>query len=148
VNAQPAHTRHSSTIAQGASVALRSPWLLAGSLALMLGTSGCVAHAATAAAVTVDEPVVEVETVPVAVESYPRQYYQGEYVYLVDGSWYYRRRGHWVVYTVEPRALVDVRLGYEARFGAHYRPHAEVASPAPRPHAPASHGHKNGHKKH
>ena len=143
MNAQNTHTPLSSRIAEGASLALRSPWMLAAGLACMLGASGCVAHATTAAAVTVDEPVVEVETVPVEIESYPRHYYQGEYVYLVDGQWYYRRRGHWVVYTVEPRALVNVRVGYQARFGAHYRPHAEVASPAP-----ASRGHRHGPRKH
>ena len=123
-----------SRIAEGASSALRSPWLLCTGLALMLGTSGCVAHATTGAAVVVDEPEVDVETVPVAIESYPRYYYGGDYVYLVDGRWYHHRHGHWVTYTVEPRPLVDVRVGFQARYGAHYRPRPEVASPPARPH--------------
>jgi hypothetical protein len=107
-----------------------------------MGAVGCVARATTAAAVVVDEPVVEVTTVPVMIESYPRHYYRGAYVYLVDGRWYYRASGRWVVYSTEPQALASVRVGYETKLGRHHRPRPEVASPEPR-----SRGKKRGHDK-
>ena len=99
--------------------------------ALAITGAGCYARAG--GGVVVEEPTVEVETVPVEVESYPSYYYGGSYVYLVDGHWYTRARGHWHVYRVEPRALASVRVSYEAKFGAHYRPRPENASPRPRP---------------
>jgi hypothetical protein len=143
VNVRTALSPLSSKIAEGALRNHPSRWTLVGFFALMMGTTGCVARATTGAVVVVDEPVVEVATVPVMIESYPRHYYRGSYVYLVDGQWYYRAHGRWVVYRTEPRALVKVRAGYQAKLGVHYRPNAEVASPAPRPH-----GKKKGHHKH
>lgn len=129
-----------STIAQGTVRGLRSGWTLVGLVALALGTLGCVARATTGAAVVVEEPVVEVATVPVLIESYPRHYYRGTYVYLVDGRWYYRASGRWVVYRSEPQALVSVRVGYETKLGRHHRPRPDLASPDPR-----SRGKKKGH---
>jgi hypothetical protein len=90
----------------------------------------------------VEEPAVEVETAPVAVETvpvaeidyYPSYVYGGTNVYLVDGSWYYRSGGRWVVYRREPRALASVRVSYEAKYGRHYRPRHENASPPPHVH--------------
>jgi hypothetical protein len=117
--------------------------MLVGLFAVMMGTVGCLARVSTASAVVVDEPVVEVATVPVTIESYPRHYYRGAYVYLVDGRWYYRASGRWVVYRTEPQALVNVRVGYQAKLGTHYRPSPEVASPEPR-----QRGKKKGHHKH
>jgi hypothetical protein len=47
------------------------------------------------------------------------------------------------VYRTEPQALVNVRVGYQAKLGTHYRPSPEVASPEPR-----QRGKKKGHHKH
>jgi hypothetical protein len=108
---------------------------------LILGTAGCVARATTRAAVVVDEPVVTVETVPIAVETvpveveaYPSYYYGGTYVYLVDGRWYTRASGRWVIYRREPVVLARARVHLEAQSGRHYRPHPEMASPTVRSH--------------
>ncbi len=120
-----------STISGSAPRAAASRWLFAGLFASLLGAAGCQARATTAASVQVEEPVMEVATVPVAIETYPRHAYQGRYVYLVDGRWYYRARGRWVVYTAEPVALARVRVGFEASARAHGRSHPEIASPRP-----------------
>ena len=100
--------------------------------ALTLGTAGCYARASTGAALVYTEPVVEVQTVPAQIEYYPSYVYRGSNVYLVDGQWYYRARGRWVVYRSEPRVLADVRVRYEHNYGRHYRPRPEMASPPPR----------------
>jgi len=102
---------------------------------LVLSATGCYARTAGSASVVYsepvvyDEPVVVVQTVPVEIESYPRHRYRGSFVYLVDGRWYWRSRGRWVVYRSEPRDLATVRVSYEARYGRHYRPRNENASP-------------------
>jgi hypothetical protein len=107
---------------------------LAGLLSLALGAlaldcAGCYARAGMRGGVVVEEPAVEVETVPVdvqtmpvEVESYPSYAYGGSSVYLVDGRWYRRSGGSWVVYRGEPRPLASARVSYEARYGRHYRP--------------------------
>ncbi|MEZ4302750.1 MAG: hypothetical protein R3B70_47950 [Polyangiaceae bacterium] len=145
MNAQTNTAPLSSRIAEGAARTLRSRWTMLGFLALMLTPVGCVARASAGTAVVVDEPVVEVSTVPVAVETYPRHYYHGHYVYLVGGRWYYRAHGRWVVYRTEPRALATarVRIQASAKVKAHGHAHhgPEVASPPP-------HGKKKGHHKH
>jgi hypothetical protein len=130
-------------MAEGLVRDVRSRWTLVGLSALMMGTTGCLARVTTASAVVVEEPVVEVATVPVTIESYPRHHYRGAYVYLVDGRWYYRASGRWVVYRTEPQALVKVRMGYEAKLGRHHRPQSEIASPTPH-----QRGKKKGHHKH
>lgn len=100
--------------------------------ALALGSVGCYARARGGAALVYEEPTVAVETVPVAIESYPAYTYNGSYVYLVDGRWYHRAHNRWVAYRVEPRALASVRVSYEAKYGRNYRPRHEAASPRPR----------------
>ena len=140
MNTKTTHSPLFSTIAEGAVRGLRSRWTLVGLFSLALGTVGCVARATTATAVVVDEPVVEVATVPVLIESYPRHYYRGTYVYLVDGRWYYRASGRWVAYRSEPQALASGRVSYETKLGRHYRPRPDLASPEPR-----SRGKKKGH---
>jgi hypothetical protein len=142
MNAETTHCPLFTTAANSAVRGLRSRWPFVGLFALALASVGCVARATTRAAVVVEEPVVEVATVPVMIESYPRHYYRGSYVYLVDGRWYYHARGRWVVYRTEPQALVSVRLGYEAKARTHYQRRPEAASPEPR-----SRGKKKGHHK-
>lgn len=118
--------------------------LLAAACALAMGSAGCEAHAYTTGSAVVAEPVaeaevdttpVEVQTVPVYVESYPSYVYRGRTVYLVDGHWYHRSNNHWRTYRVEPQGLASVRVSYEARFGRHYRPRVENASPVAHPHS-------------
>lgn len=79
-------------------------------LALGLGlvvslSAGCVVRAGAAA----DYPVVEVQTVPATIETYPHVVYQGRTTYLVDDRWYYRRGERWVVYQREPAELTRHR---------------------------------------
>jgi hypothetical protein len=91
---------------------------LLGVLALPLSSSGCTATAGVGADVeyAYDYPVYEVQTVPVAIEAYPRYYYRGSYVYLVDGRWYHQRPGgRWVVYREEPPQLRAHRVDYYGR---------------------------------
>jgi len=130
-------------------IPFRAPWLVA-VCALAIGSAGCYAHAYTSGSAVVEEPVVqaevdtapvEVQTVPVYVESYPSYMYSGRTVYLVDGRWYHRSGNHWRVYRAEPQALASVRVSYEARFGRHYRPRVENASPAVHPHPRPHHHH-------
>jgi hypothetical protein len=108
--------------------------------ALALATTGGYARAGMRGGVVYEQPTVEVETapvevetVPVEIESYPSYAYGGSSVYLVEGRWYRRAGGRWVVYRAEPRQLATVRVSYEARYGRHYRPRPENASPRPRP---------------
>ena len=104
-------------------------------LGLALGTAGCYARGSARAAVVYSEPVqdepvvVVVQTVPAEIESYPQHQYRGAYVYLVDGRWYGRSSGRWVVYRREPRELASVRVSYESKYGHHYRPRNDHASP-------------------
>jgi len=76
-----------------------------------LGLSACMASGELVASY----PVVEVQTVPVQIESYPRYAYAGSYAYLVDDRWYYRSRGRWVVFREEPRELRTYRVEHARR---------------------------------
>src|SRR5262245_37885694 len=100
----------------------------------LLGATGCVAEVHTRAAAPAhatvtyqefavyEEPVVHIAAAPVHVETYPRVYYRGTYVYYVDGRWYYPSRHGWVYYREEPRALVHYRVDFE-RHGHHHHHH-------------------------
>ncbi|WP_155798142.1 hypothetical protein [Sorangium cellulosum] len=99
----------------------------------LLGATGCAAEVHTRAAapatvtyeeVTVyEEPVVHVATAPAYIETYPRVYYRGSYVYYVDGRWYYPSRNGWVYYRAEPRALVHHRVDFDRRRAHHHVHH-------------------------
>lgn len=92
------------------------------SLAWLCGAlGGCYASAGAYA-----EPAyVEVDTVPTHVEVYPRYYYGGRTVYLVDGRWYYRRGPRWVYYREEPVELHRHRVYVERAPRAPARRHQE-----------------------
>ncbi|WP_438017792.1 hypothetical protein WMF18_01265 [Sorangium sp. So ce315] len=91
----------------------------------VLGATGCAAEVRTRtvarapATVTyqefavVEEPVVHIMAPPAYIETYPRVYYRGTYVYYVDGRWYYPSRHGWVYYREEPRALVRYRVEFD-----------------------------------
>lgn len=89
---------------------------------MALGTTGCMAtvDAQPAYVVTSEAPVVAsappvvyVESAPANIETYPREYYGGRYVYLAGGRWYSRSPRGWVVYHREPAPLVHRRVVIE-----------------------------------
>lgn len=95
-----------------------------------------------------EEPVVYVSTVPVDIESHPRVYYRGSYVYYVDGRWYAPSRRGWSYYSSEPRALVSHRVQFERTYPrvqtrtvvhAEAAPHVRVEAPRVHVEAPRVH---------
>ncbi|WP_437677123.1 hypothetical protein [Sorangium sp. So ce131] len=115
----------------------------------LLGATGCVAEVRTRTVATApppvvtyrevtvyEEPVVHIGAAPAHIETYPRVYYRGSYVYYVDGRWYYPSRHGWVYYREEPRALVHHRVDFERRRPQqHYRAYpATTYAPMRAPH--------------
>lgn len=91
---------------------------------LMVGAIGCYAYA---------EPAyVEARAAPVEVYQYPRTYYEGRPVYLVNGRWYFVDRGRWHYYRSEPRPLYRERVYIEQAPAAPRRRYYEHYE-APRP---------------
>ncbi|WP_437756407.1 hypothetical protein [Sorangium sp. So ce1389] len=123
----------------------------------VLGATGCAAEVHTRtvapapATVTyrefavVEEPVVHIAAAPVHVESYPRVYYRGTYVYYVDGRWYYPSRHGWVYYREEPRALVHYRVEFDRDRHHH---HQHTYREAPRRPAETRVEHRRHHVEH
>ncbi|WP_437508003.1 hypothetical protein [Sorangium sp. So ce1099] len=123
----------------------------------VLGATGCAAEVHTRtvapapATVTyrefavVEEPVVHIAAAPVHVESYPRVYYRGTYVYYVDGRWYYPSRHGWVYYRDEPRALVRYRVEFDR--DRHHHHHHTYRETTRRP-EPARVEHRRHHVEH
>jgi hypothetical protein len=72
-------------------------------LLLAMLEGGCYAQARTGA-------VVETDYVPAHVDVYPREYYDGHAVYLINDHWYYHDGARWVYYRQEPEALVRRRV--------------------------------------
>ena len=109
----------------------------------LLGATGCYARVrahptvvATYQEPVYEEPVVYVQSAPVVdIESHPRVYYRGSYVYYVDGRWYAPSRRGWVYYRSEPRDLVRYRVDFERHPRVTTRVTTRVE--APRIHVPA-----------
>jgi hypothetical protein len=82
---------------------------------MLLGASGCTATFTPepVAVVTYEVPVVQAEVVPYDIQRYPRVYYGGTYVYLVEGRWYFPTARGWMVYREEPRELGRYRTQIE-----------------------------------
>jgi len=100
--------------------------LAIGSIALV----GCTAEVETAHPVVAadTEAVVEVDTVPVNVYSYPRTEYRGRPVYLVNGRWYYSQGRRWYSYRTEPTELIrHRRYIQQAPPARHYGPTSDDA---------------------
>jgi hypothetical protein len=112
-------------------------------VACALGVAGCEATFTPA------EPVVTyygggvlapVSAVPPDIWAYPRVYYGGSYVYLMNGAWYQPTRSGWMVYRREPVELSRERTRFYAtpgrapgpvyRGGGGYYPRGYPAYPA------------------
>jgi hypothetical protein len=89
----------------------------------LLGATGCMATVQPEPVTLTyeyDSPVVEASVVPIDIRAYPRVYYSGGYVYLVDGRWYYPTARGWMIYRDEPRELRHYRAQVER--SPRYRP--------------------------
>jgi hypothetical protein len=84
----------------------RSLRILALGACVAVALPGCMAHAR--GEIVYDHEAEYVEAPP-RIERYPSTYYRGEPAYLVEGRWYYRRGGSWVVFRDEPRELREYR---------------------------------------
>jgi hypothetical protein len=101
---------------------------------------------------------VTAQVEPAHVHTYPRTYYEGRPVYLIDGRWYFQERGRWVYYREEPDTLDRERTYIEQaprapsrrRYYDHYKsaprapqsapraPQSAPRAPQPAPRAPQS----------
>lgn len=74
-----------------------------------LGTAGCEATFRTSEPVGFawadDDVLIRASVVPRDIWQYPRVFYGGTYVYLVDGTWYYPTSSGWMVFRREPVEL-------------------------------------------
>jgi len=95
-------------------------------LLFALLATGCYAEATTGA-------VVATEYVPAHVDVYPREYYDGHVVYLINDHWYYHDGARWVYYRQEPEVLVRRRVVVHQAPPAvvHERTVVHQAPPAP-----------------
>ncbi len=96
-----------------------------------LGAAGCEATITPAEPVIgihtyAEAPLMRATVVPEDIWDYPRVYFNGTWVYLVDGSWYLPSPRGWYVYRREPVELARERTRI-------YR----APRPAPREQAPA-----------
>jgi hypothetical protein len=73
--------------------------------------TGCVVSDAPPAVMVAGVPAYAVTDVPVEIESYPHVYYDGGFAYYVEGRWFYRTRGGYVVLQREPAELARFRAG-------------------------------------
>jgi len=65
-----------------------------------------------------DDGAVVATDVPWDIEYYPRVWYGGSYVYLVNGRWYAPRGRGWVRFGHEPGYLAHYRQHYTRMYGA------------------------------
>jgi hypothetical protein len=104
--------------------------------ACALGVAGCEAT------ITPPRPVITIESeplvapvavVPPDIWAYPRVWYAGTYVYLVNGSWYQPTRSGWMVFRREPVQLSRERTRIYASRPAPPPPGYAYPPPARRP---------------
>lgn len=99
---------HAIDRAQGHAFARRARWAIAVG-ALTIGTAGCEATFRPVSpggwAYAEDDVLIRASVVPPDIWSYPRVFYGGTYVYLVDGVWYYPTSSGWMVFRREPLEL-------------------------------------------
>jgi hypothetical protein len=79
-----------------------------------LGAAGCEATFTPGQATTAfSVATASVPQVPYDIATYPHVWYEGTWIYLVDGSWYAPTLNGWVVLREEPRELGRYRRYYE-----------------------------------
>jgi len=79
--------------------------LVAASLLLATGCTATFVPKPVAVETYTEPVLVRAELVPTDIYGYPRTYYGGTYVYLVDGRWYRPTDRGWMVYRREPTEL-------------------------------------------
>jgi len=80
--------------------------------------------------------VAPVNTMPVALDGYPRYYYNNRYTYLIDGQWYYPTNDGWVVFMEEPRTLSQYRTRLQTAPPATRAPDVYYSYPPPPSYSP------------
>jgi hypothetical protein len=78
--------------------------LAAAAITITVALGGCTYRAAYPTT-----GYVELSSAPVDVSGYPRRYYDGRTVYLVDDRWMYPDSNRWVYYQQEPPYLTQQR---------------------------------------
>ena len=84
-------------------------WRLWAIVAISIITTGCSASLGLRPTVG-GYAVTATDSVPVAIDGYPRALYRDRYAYLVDGRWYYPTNNGWVVFLEEPTPLEQYRM--------------------------------------
>lgn len=84
-------------------------WARSGAALAALAASGCEATFRPSEALSLafdeGELLVRADAPPREIWAYPRVYYGGTYVYLVDGVWYYPTPNGWMIFRREPTEL-------------------------------------------
>lgn len=107
-----------------------------GVLACAFLTAGCeVSTGRPTAYGGAETELVYTDTVPINIETYPREEYEGTTVYLVDGRWYRRSGDRWQNYRTEPTELGRRRAALQRRPPAQRAPRAVERSEPRAPHA-------------
>jgi len=86
-----------------------------------VGCGGTLTAASSPGPVIYGYSATAVDSVPMAIESYPSVYWNGAPAYLVDDTWYYRGGGGWVILQEEPRDLYRYRIAARPRSPVEYR---------------------------
>jgi len=106
---------------------MKSASLCASAIVVALCCGACEATVQTRPVEPVDSATVEVTagTVPVNIETYPYQEYEGRRVYLWGDRWYYRNGNQWGYYRREPETLRRYRATRQAAPPARYEERRE-----------------------
>jgi hypothetical protein len=109
-------------------------------VAFAISFVGCTAEVETARPVVASDnaDLIEVETAPADISSYPHTEYRGRLVYFVNGRWYYPSGRRWYYYRTEPPDLVRHRRYIETAPPARSPYVAPPAYAPPRTYAPPS----------
>jgi hypothetical protein len=111
-----------------------------------LALSGCYGYTSVGAEVPIGVPVVLADEVPLYLETYPRYYYGGAYVYLAGGRWYYPSGGRWYVLREEPPPLARYRASLPPRYYAPTYRGYPISPPVRRYTAPPAYSYPGGRR--
>ena len=115
-------TPRSSPVARGKRGILVALTSLVGLSAL--GTAGCEATFTPGVAATWGTTSTWAVAPPDNIASYPHAWYEGRWIYLVDGAWYAPTAEGWVILRDEPTELGRYRRYYEPGPPRRYAPSA------------------------